>query len=144
MASVLEKRILSSNDAGLIAILYEALINNFDQSIVALKEGDYREVNELNNHSRDILAELMVQFNGDENLSIDLTELNLYINNLITVGLCRKDISAYEHCIKIATPILEGFQELEVKLEPKTVAGFTYGKNNINEHMVKGNRTFEG
>ena len=34
----LEKRILSTNDAGLIAILYETLIDNFNKSIIAIHE----------------------------------------------------------------------------------------------------------
>lgn len=140
----LEKRILSTNDAGLIAILYETLIDNFNKSIIAIHEKNYENLNEFTNHSRAILTELMVQFNGEDEVSKDITEINLYINKLITEGEYKKDKSIYENCIKIATPILEGFQELEIKEEPKTVTGLTYGKSNLDEHILKGKKTFEG
>ena len=140
----LEKRILSTNDAGLIAILYEALINNFTKLTNAIEEKDFTKLNEITNHSRDIFTELMIQFNGEDRTSTSITEINLYLNRLITEGEYQKNPSIYEDCIKIATPILEGFKELEIKTEPKTVAGLTYGKNNLEEHILKGNKTFEG
>ena len=140
----LEKRILSTNDAGLIAILYETLMDNFNKAIIAIEEKDNEKLNELTNHSRAIFTELMVQFNGEDKVSKDITEINLYINKLITEGEYKKDKSIYENCIKITNPILEGFQELEIKEEPKTITGLTYGKNNLDEHILKGNKTFEG
>ncbi len=39
----LEKRILSTNDAGLIAILYEALIDNFNKSIDFIEKRRFSE-----------------------------------------------------------------------------------------------------
>jgi flagellar protein FliS len=140
----LEKRILSTNCAGLIAILYEALINNFYNSIEAIEEEDHPKLNELTNHSRAILTELLVQFNGKDRISKDIREINLYINNEITEGEYKKDKINYENCIKVTTPILEAFKELEIKETPKTVAGLTYGKANLDEHTLKGNKTFEG
>jgi len=140
----LEKRILSTNDAGLIAILYETLIDNFNKSINAIEEKNFTKLNEITNHSRDILTELIVQFNGDDEVSKDISEVNLYLNRLITEGEYNRNPLVYKDCIKIASPILEGFKELEIKLEPKTLAGLTYGKNQLDEHTLKGNKTFEG
>ncbi len=140
----LNKRISTTNEAGLIAILYEALIDNFNNSIKALDEEDYEKLNKIINHSRDILAELLIQFSGDDEISLNLREINLYVNRLITEGECKKDPSLFKTCIKVLTPICEGFQQLEVKEEPKTVAGLTYGKDYLNEHTIKGNRNFKG
>ena len=140
----LEKRILSTNDAGLIAILYEALIDNFNKSIDFIEKGDFQKLNEIINHSRDILTELLVQFNGSDELSKDITEINLYLNRLITEGEYEKNPNVYKDCIKIVNPILEGFKELEIKGDPKTVAGLTYGKNNLDEYSLQNNKTFEG
>lgn len=140
----LEKRISTTNDAGLIAILFEALIDNFKNCILAIDENDYNKLQNINNHSRDILTELLVQFSGDDEVSLSLREINFYINKLITEGEYDKNTSLFETCIKVVKPVCEGFQELEVKEKPKAVAGLTYGKGNLGEHTLKGNRSFEG
>lgn len=140
----LKKRILTTNEAGLIAILYEALIHNFTSGIAAIHEEDYETLNRITNHSRDILAELLVQFSGDDEISSNLREINFYINRLITEGEYERDPSLFETSIEVLTPICEGFQQLEIKEEPKSVTGLTYGKNHLDEHTLKGNRSFEG
>lgn len=140
----LEKRILSTNDAGLIAILYEALIKNFKTSIKAIQDGDYSLLNERTNHCRAIFTELMVQFSRGDEISESITEINLYLNRLITKGEYKRDPSFYEKSIGIVQPILEGFKELELKLEPKTLAGLTYGKGLLDEHLIQEGRIFEG
>lgn len=140
----LKKRILTTNEAGLIAILYEALIHNFTKGIEAIHEEHYEALNRITNHSRDILAELLVQFSGDDEISSNLREINFYINRLITEGEYERDPSLFETSIEVLTPICEGFQQLEIKEEPKSVTGLTYGKNHLDEHTLKGNRSFEG
>ena len=140
----LEKRISTTNEAGLIAILYEALIHNFTSGIAAIHEADYETLHRITNHSRDILAELLVQFRGDDEISSNLREINFYINRLITEGEYERDPSLFETSIEVLTPICEGFQQLEIKEEPKSVTGLTYGKNHLDEHTLKGNRSFEG
>ena len=140
----LEKRISTTNEAGLIAILFERLIDNFNKCILVIDEKDDNKISSINNNSRNILAELLVQFSGNDEISSDLREINFYINKLMTEGQYEKDSSVFETCIKIIRPICEGFQELEVKEKPKAVAGLTYGKGNLGEHNIKGNRYFEG
>ena len=140
----LEKRISTTNDAGLVAILFERLIDNFNKCILAINEKDDKKISIINSNSRDILAELLVQFSGDDEISSNLREINFYINKLITEGEYKRDLSIFETCIKILTPICEGFQELEVKEKPRAVAGLTYGKGNLGEHTLKGNKSFEG
>ena len=140
----LEKRISTTNDAGLVAILFESLIGNFNKCILAINDEEYSKIHQLNNHSRDILAELLVQFSGDDEISLSLREINFYINKLMIEGEYERDSSTFETCIKIIIPICEGFQELEVKQKPRAVAGLTYGKGNLGEHTLKGNRSFEG
>ena len=140
--SELEKRISTTNDAGLIAILFERLMDNFRQCILSIDKDD-NEINNLNSNSRDILAELLVQFSGDDEISSNLREINYYINKLMTEGQYKKDTFAFETCINIIKPICEGFQELEIREKPKSVSGLTYGKGNLGEHTIKENRTFE-
>ena len=140
----LEKRISTTNEAGLIAILFERLIENFNKCILTIKDKEYDKIYEINNNSRDILAELLFQFSGDDELSLSLREINLYINKIITEGEYSKDSSLFETCIRVLTPICEGFQELEITEKPKAVTGLTYGKNTLRENTLKGNKTFEG
>lgn len=140
----LEKRISTTNDAGLVAILFERLIDNFNKCISAIDQKDYNTISSINNNSRDILSEFLIQFSGDDEISSNLREINFYINKLITEGEYKRDLSIFEICIKITTPICEAFQELEVKEKPKAVAGLTYGKSNLGEHTLKGSTSFEG
>lgn len=140
----LKKRISTTNEAGLIAILFERLIDNFKNCISAIEEEDYDKITDLNNNSRAILTELTVQFSGDDEISSTLRELYLFINKTMTEGEIKKDISSFETNIKVIMPILEGFKELEVREKPKAVAGLTYGKANLGEYKLEENRSFEG
>lgn len=140
----LEKRILTTNNEGLIAMLFERLIDNFKACISYIDKKEYYMVEELNNNSRAILAELLVQFSGDDEISLTLREINLYINKLITEGEFRRNLSLFETCIKIITPICQGFQQLEIRKEPKAVAGLTYGKNILDEYTLKDSKSFRG
>lgn len=140
----LKKRISTTNEAGLIAILFERLIDNFKNCISAIEEEDYDKITGLNNNSRAILTELTVQFSGNDEISSTLRELYLFINKTMTEGEIKKDISSFETNIKVIMPILEGFKELEVREKPKAVAGLTYGKANLGEYKLEENRSFEG
>jgi flagellar protein FliS len=139
----LEKRISTTNDAGLIAMLYERLIDNFNQCKIALDNNDFDKLNKLNNNSRDILAELIVQFSGNDDVSLKIREISLYVTKLMAQAQIKKDASIYDDCINILTPICEGFQQLEVKETPKAITGFTYGKGNLEEYSLSKSKSFE-
>ena len=140
----LKKRISTTNEAGLVAILFERLIENFKNCISAINDENYDIIKELNNNSRAILTELTVQFSGNDEISSTLREINIYINKTMTEGEIKKDPSLFETNIKILTPILEGFKELEIKEKPKAVTGLTYGKDNLGEYTLGENRSFQG
>jgi len=110
----LEKRIATTNDAGLISMLFERLMDNFNSCKAAINSGDYEGVKELNDHSRDILNELIFQFSGNDDVSTAIREISIYINKQITEGQIKKDVSIFDNCIRILTPLLEGFKELEI------------------------------
>ncbi len=116
----LEKRISTTNEAGLIAILYEALIHNFTNGIRAIDEKDYEKLNKITNHSRDILAELLVQFSGDDEISSNLREINFYINKLITEGgEYEKDSTLFKTSIEILTPYMRRISTIRNKRRTK-------------------------
>lgn len=141
--SELEKRILTTNDAGLIAILLERLIDNFKNCKAYIENKDYEELMELNKNSRDILNELIFQFSGNDEISSRIREVSIYVNKLIAEGEYKKDVSYYDTAIKILTPMVEGFQKLEIEDKPKAITGITYGKGNLEEYSLKGERSFK-
>lgn len=140
----IEKRISSANDAGLVAILYEALMDNFNDSLLSIDEEKYDELKDINKNSRDILAELLATLEGNSEIAIKLRQIYIYVNELVTRGENKKDKNSFEMATKIISPLYEGFSEIEKNIEPKVVAGLTYGKSNLDEYQMKGNKTFKG
>jgi len=142
--SEVERRIGSTNSAGLIAILYEALIDNFNDSIKAIEDNDRETLNFINNNSRDILAELISALKGDSEIARNLREIYIYLNKLITKAENFRNPDLYESAAKIVKPLYDGFIQLEESEDPKVVAGLTYGKNFVSEYNYKEGKTFKG
>jgi flagellar protein FliS len=140
----LEKRIATTNDAGLIAMLFERLMDNFENCKTAVKHGDYEMIKNLNDHSRDILNELIFQFRGKDDISQNIREICIFVNKQITEGYIKRDISSFDNSIKVIAPLLEGFKELEKKEKPKAVTGITYGKGTLGEYALGETKSFEG
>lgn len=139
----LEKKILATNNWGLVAMLHEGLVQNFNISKNAIESKDYEELNRLINNSRDILTELIITFKNNDELSTDLKEIYIFINKLITEAEIIKDAELFERAKEVILPIMEGFKELEVKEKPNIVSGLTYGKENLEEYRNSG-KTFQG
>lgn len=140
----LEKRILATNDWGLVAMLHEGLMERFEESIESIKQKDYTRLNILINNCRDILTELIITFNENDKLSTDLREIYLFINTMITEGEIKKEKSLFEKAKEVINPIYEGFQELEMKDEANIVSGLIYGKEKLEDYNRKSGRTFQG
>lgn len=140
----IEKRISSTNEAGLVSILYEAMIDNFKDSIDVIDKNDWNKLNYINNNSRDILAELLFTLRGDSNISNNLKEIYIYTNKIITIGENKKDKSYFETAIKIIQPLKEGFDQIEKNIDPKVITGLTYGKSSLDDYQLKRNKDFQG
>ncbi len=140
----LEKKVMSTNDWGLIAMLHEGLMDRFKRSSNALEEKNYDELNILINNCRDILTELLVTFREKDELSTNLRSLYLYTNKLITDGEIKKDATFFKKAIDVINPIYIGFKGLEVKEEPNIVSGLIYGKGNLEEYNTKEGKVFQG
>lgn len=140
----LEKKVLSTNNWGLIAMLHEGLIERFEESSEAIEEKDYNKLNILINSSRDILTELLITFREKDELSTNLRSLYLFTNKLITEGEIKKEGTFFKKAIDVIAPICVGFKGLEMKEEPNIVSGLTYGKGNLEEHNIKSGKTFQG
>ncbi len=139
----LEKRILGTNDWGLLGILNEALIDGMKESKIAIDEENYSKLNDLNNLIRDILAELIILFRNENEASRNLRELYLFVNKLITKGENNKDKTFFHQGIQIIEPILGSFKERAVEEEGKIVSGLTYGESDLMESKTESSRTFQ-
>lgn len=140
----LQKRVMSTNDWGLMAMLHEGLMERFEKSSEAIKEKNYDKLNILINNCREILTELLVTFREKDELSTNLRSLYLYTNKLITEGEIKKDANLFKNAIDVISPIYMGFKGLEIKEEPNIMLGLTYGKGNLEEHSIKSGKTFQG
>ena len=78
----IEKRISSANDAELVAILYEALMDNFNDSLLSIDEEKYDELKDINKNSRDILAELLATLEGNSEIAINLRQISVSYTHL--------------------------------------------------------------
>lgn len=139
----IDKKIQATNNWGLVAILHQALIENFSMSQEAIELKDYNNLNGLINNSRDILTELIITFKDNDDLSTNLREIYIFINKLITEAEIKRDPKLLYEAKQVVLPILEGFKELEEGEKPNIVSGLTYGKSSLEEYRdtVK---TFEG
>lgn len=156
----LANRITNANDAELVAITYEGLINTLNDGIDYIDVKAYKSLNKATQKSREILAELLATLKGDSEVASNLKSLYVYTNQLITEGEIQRDPHKLQTAIKVLTPLYEGWKELgekegkkEGKKEgekpnaslngPKIVAGMTYGKGQLNDHVINNESKWE-
>ncbi|MCT4508853.1 MAG: flagellar protein FliS [Tepidibacter sp.] len=146
----LASRVAAANEAQLVAIVYEGLIDTLNECISNIDKKE--SIDDLIDKCRDILAELISTLKGDSEVPNRYRSLYLYINNIITEGYIMKDKSKFEEAIKVITPLYEGWNELGQKMyidniqknkAPKLVAGMTYSKGYVNESVMNNQDRWE-
>lgn len=138
-------RVATSNGPGLVALLYEGLIENLEEISLRISDSkEYELVNERLENSREILAHLMATLGNDNEISDNTKSIYMYVNSLMTDGYNKKDKSKFLEAIIVLKPLLEAWREVsEIEKskedssikKPSVVAGMTYGKNNISEYV---------
>jgi len=144
MDMTLEKKILATNDWGLIAMLHEGLIVRLEESVEAIKSSDLKKLNAIINNCKDILTELIIIFNDTDELSTNLREIYLFISKMMTEGELKRDRTYFKKTKDVIIPIYDAFKEMEEKIEPSIVSGLTYGKEDIGDYSTKTRKIFEG
>ncbi len=147
----LANRIANANDAQLVAIVYEGLMDTFQSAIECIETDNKEKLNTSVNKAREILAELLATLKGDSEISNSLRSLYIYTNKLVTEAELKKDKGKLEEAIKVITPLYEAWNELGEKDEvavassqsgaapasrPAIVAGMTYGKGQLNDYVI--------
>lgn len=144
MNMTLEKKILATNDWGLIAMLHEALIVRLEESVEAIKFNDLTRLSVIINNCKDILTELIITFNGTDGLSTNLREIYLFTSKMMTEGELKKDSKYFSKTKDVIIPIYDAFKEMEERVEPRIVSGLTYGKEDIGDYSTRRRTIFEG
>lgn len=148
----LDSRIASANEAQLVAIVYEGLIEKLNESIYNIKKDDKLALNESIVKSREIIAELLATLKGNFQVAQNYKSLYMYLNKLITRANIKKDIKVLEEAISIVTPLLEGWTELGEKMfkeevekgqDSRIMTGMTYGKGHLNDDTTSSGSSFE-
>lgn len=146
----LANRIANANDAQLVAIVYEGLIDTINSAIEHMREGNKEKLNYSVNKAREILAELLATLQGDSEIANNLRSLYMYVNKIVTEANIKEEESKLKEAIKVLNPLLEAWQELGEKDEvaasstpgnipssrPTIVAGMTYGKGKLNDYVI--------
>ena len=138
----LEKKVMSANEWGLMALLHEGLIKDFKDAIISINENNIEELNKVTNNARDILTELLINFRNKDELSTNLRSLYLFLNQMITEGEIKMDSAVFSKAIDVVNPIYLGFKGLEMKEDPSILSGLTYGKKTLEEYSKQESRTF--
>ena len=132
----------------MVALAYEAMIENLEDAKNAIINKDLDLLNDKIDHNREIISHLTATMGEEEdNVSLTTKQLYLYINKLMTDSVIRKDTQILDEAIKIIIPLRDGWRELSKQLQeleakkapsiqskssrPNVYAGMTYGKSDI-------------
>lgn len=130
----------------MVALAYEALIENLGEASKLIKTGNREEVSKLLDHNREIISHLTATMGEEEDeVSFTTKQIYLYVNRLMTEGYNNIRPELFEEGAKVLTPLRDGWQELAIELKKnenqnnvssnkgqKVHAGVTYGKQDIN------------
>ena len=132
----------------MVALAYEAMIENLEDAKKAIINKDIDLLNDKIDHNREIISHLTATMGEEEDdVSLTTKQLYIYINKLMTDSVIRKDTQILDEAIKIIIPLRDGWRELSKQLQeleakkapsiqsksarPNVYAGMTYGKSDI-------------
>ncbi|SCY74407.1 flagellar export chaperone FliS [Alkaliphilus peptidifermentans] len=135
-------RITTANDLQLVELLYEGLMEYIEEGKTALNNKNEIDFNYNMTKVRDILAELFATLQGDSEITNNLRSIYLFINRLITAGAIHKDPVRLDEALKVVSPLFDAWQQLSSEelghqQGPAVVTGYTYGKGQLNDYVVK-------
>lgn len=148
----LSNRVATGNEAQLVAILYEGLMEELANAKEKIKEEQLDEVRVSLNKGRDILAELLATLQGDTEITHNLRSLYLFVNQLMTEASNKNNPVKLEQAIQVINPLYEAWTQLGQELyEDKAplqknaaiVTGLTYGKGHLTDHVMNDNERWK-
>ncbi|MGP1567814.1 MAG: flagellar export chaperone FliS [Peptoanaerobacter stomatis] len=131
-------KIATGNSCELVALQYQALIENVQDLGKYINQNDKEKTFATSDKIRDILSNLIATLGDDnndfKNASIDLY---LYINRVVNNAVIKKDTSEISSVIKIFETLRDAWYSaganMSDKNEHKNLSkGITYGKTDVN------------
>ncbi|MCD5415406.1 MAG: flagellar protein FliS [Clostridiales bacterium] len=147
----LSERITMANPSQLVEILYEGLAESLKDARQFLANDESVEFDFEIEKTREILSLLIATIKGNSDIANNLRSLYVFINQLVTEAVNTKSVKGIDDAIRITKPLFEAWKELanrtiseEQSLEKVAViAGMTYGKTNINTHVITNKKRWE-
>ena len=147
----LSERITMANPSQLVEILYEGLAESLKDARQFLANDESVEFDFEIEKTREILSLLIATIKGNSDIANNLRSLYVSINQLVTEAVNTKSVKGIDDAIRITKPLFEAWKELanrtiseEQSLEKVAViAGMTYGKTNINTHVITNKKRWE-
>ena len=143
--SAFTKRISQANKSEIIVSLYEILFTYLGDAGKALSgEKDYRTANEALRHASMVLEHLKNALNFKYEISYQLFPIYVFGQEEIAKAMYSGDAGRVRTTERILRPLQDAFIEVAkqdttesvMQNTEKLVAGYTYGRSDINETMA--------
>lgn len=145
-------RITNASRSELVVIIYELIINDLNDSLVSLSNGEREYFDKYLRHSKKLVNELMGTLDYSYKISFELMQLYMSVDKFINDGLFQRNVEKVQGAIDVMELLKIGFEGIvkEDKSGPIMVntehiyAGLTYGKGVLNEISIGGNQIKRG
>lgn len=132
------EKIATANSFELVALLYQALIEEVEELKIAIRDENKKDMDAITDRVRDILAHLIATL-GEENTEFKEKSIELYLYINETVGECYidKKTEKLDDVIKVFIKLRDAWTSasgnvFEKKNNPNISNAVTYGKKDIN------------
>ena len=132
------EKIATANSFELVALLYQALIDEVEELKIAIRDENKSDMDARTDKVRDILAHLIATL-GEENTEFKEKSIELYLYINETVGECYidKKTEKLDDVIKVFVKLRDAWTAasgnvFEKKNNPNISNAVTYGKKDVN------------
>lgn len=144
-------KIASSNGSELISILYDIYEVYESEALEALSVSDLTEANKAINKCSEVVVHLQKDLNFSYGVSKDLYSLYDYVKRALARSIYMANDQGIRDAKVVMDKLGEAFSEVAandksaplMKNTQKVVAGYTYGRNSLNEG-ISGNEYSRG
>lgn len=135
------RRITQSNRGGLVVVIYDIIFAHMDEARESLDAGNYEGFKDALLKAQRGVDELAGALNFRYDISKELYPLYIFAKEEMAKAIVKKDADALEGVREILTDLRGAFAEAAkqdrsaplMRNTQQVYAGFTYGKNDLNE-----------
>ena len=138
------RRITQSNKTGLTVVTYDIFFAYLSDAKSALEAKDRGNYKQSIRQAQKCINELTDTLNFEYDLAAQLHRTYVYCRELLATALYKRSITELEECEKLMRLLYEGFVKIAesddsepiMKNTEQVYAGYTYGRNDVNESSV--------